>query len=146
MRDYSYHPYPKRKRTRRYPKSGDSIRALRAKLDTIFSLYIRTRDQSCFANSSDCSGPIQAGHLITRGATRIRWDERNCFGSCRSHNFRHEYRPEIMTAWFIAKYGNELYNDLVQLSRTTWKPTRPELIRLIAIYEGRIKDAITSPD
>lgn len=115
-------------------ETAQTPKQLRKKLDVYFSTYIRLRDKDCFMDSG-CSGPIQAGHLITRGATRTRWDDRNCFGSCRGHNFLHEYRPEIMTQWYIGKYGIEQYNEIVRLSRISWKPTKSELLALIEKYK-----------
>lgn len=134
--------YQKRKRKKRRKLNVHKLRLeiagthkqLRKKLDVYFATYIRLKYKEC-CTPGGCNGPIQAGHLITRGATRTRWDERNCFGQCRSHNFLHEYRPEIMTQWYIKTFGMEQYNEIVRLSKITWKPTKPELLALIEKYK-----------
>lgn len=151
MPDYTISLFQKRKRKKRRKlnihklrlQTAQTPKQLKKKLDTYFANHIRRMYKECCTPDGKCGGPIQAGHLITRGALRTRWDERNCFGQCRNHNLLHEYRPEIMTQWYISRFGLEKYKELVSLSRQIWRPTKQELLDLIAKYEAGDKSLDT---
>jgi len=79
-----------------------------------FSLWIRHRDNhTCVlcGNSLEDGFIIQAGHVIPRGVSRITYDERNVYGQCAICNQTHKYYPQYYFKWFIAHYGQELFND-----------------------------------
>ena len=103
------------------------------KLDTVFSLYIRDRDKKCCTCGSVKN--LTCGHLITRSKYSTRWNERNAFAQCKSCNFRHEYQPEIMTSWYIKKFGAEQYQSLVRLSNEVAKFSNTDLEMTISEYQ-----------
>ncbi len=122
-----------------------TLRKLLTKADLSFSQYIRHRDHNqCFASeiskdeAAKCTGFPQCAHLIKRGKKAVRFDERNCHCSCSYHNYLHNHYPEIMTSWFIKKYGEPVYLALVLSSRRIKKWTRPELEELIKKYKLRL--------
>lgn len=140
--------YKKRKRKKRgFAKRltlqlVKSPKVLRERLDLVFSAYIRQRDGKCLEGEmwGGCSGPIQAGHVISRRHLATRWDERNVFGQCRSMNYQHTFNPNLYIAWYTKKFGADQYEELVRLSRTTFKPTRAWLEEKIAYYEKKLRE------
>lgn len=109
--------HPKVKRVKQVP-----LPKLKAKANLIFSLWIRNRDGNrCVTPDVNCKGSIQASHLIKSGRFLIRWDERNVHAQCQHHNYNHDQgfhpSPEILTQYVINKYGVEVYNELVKLSK-----------------------------
>lgn len=116
-----------------------TVKGLRSKLDEVFSFYIKQRDGRCVEKEmwGGCNGPIQAGHVISRRHLATRWDERNVYGECRSHNYQHTFNPNLYISWLTKTHGSELYEELVRLSRTTFKPTKQWLLDRIKYYEQR---------
>ena len=92
-----------------------------AKLDKVFSLWIRNRDQKCVLCGS--TERLQNGHLFSRQNYATRWDELNCHGQCASCNYTHEFRPYPFYNWFENKYGKEAMDELFKkhLSTKKWK-------------------------
>lgn len=119
-----------------------SPKVLKERLDLVFSAYIRQRDGRCLEGEmwGGCNGPIQAGHVISRRHLAIRWDERNVFGQCRSHNYQHTFNPNLYIAWYTKTFGADQYAELVRLSRTTFKPTKLWLLDKISYYETKLRD------
>jgi len=116
------------------PKRKSRRKQIEAALDVAFSLYIRRRDKKCFTSNGKCRGVLQCGHLFSRRSRATRWDDRFSFAQCETHNFIHESRPEIMTAEFIGKFGNELYLEGVKLSQSVKKHSLAELEGLMEKY------------
>jgi hypothetical protein len=86
-----------------------------ARLDNLFSHYIRLRDKRAFGRCPFCSGPIQCCfHFVTRSKHSVRWENRNAVGSCHGCNFKNEHDPHFAISWYIESYGLENYNQLVK--------------------------------
>lgn len=123
-------PKPKKKKL-------DSLPKLVKKADTVFSNFIRTRDNFTCVLCGSKNIP-QNGHLIKRGKRATRFDEKNCNCQCASCNIRHNYYPEPYTSWFINRYGAKEYQDLVRRAGNENKPykyTRQELNEIIERYK-----------
>jgi len=105
------------------------------KLDNLFSLYIRKRDNYTCYTCGKKDGVMQCGHLITRSKMSTRYNEINSHCQCSGCNLLHEYQPEIYTQKFINDYGLEAYNKLVNLGHTTLKLTSNDLLIMIKFYE-----------
>jgi hypothetical protein len=119
------------------PIRKPSIKTLRDKADALFSMRIRLRDQREIGHCHLCNKPIQCvSHLFTRSTYALRWDDRASFGSCSGCNCSHEYRPEIYTAWFIKKYGHELYLELESIHHKAEKVGRERIEEIIAMMRG----------
>jgi hypothetical protein len=104
------------KKTKRKPTRKQVI----AKLDKIFSKYIRLRDSELgWGRCITCNELTQTskghcGHFITRGKMNLRWDERNAHLQCCGCN---TYRSGEQAKYLIAlegRYGREVVDDLMQ--------------------------------
>lgn len=106
---------------------------------TEFSLYIRKRDGQCVLgmyNMHVCRGPLQAGHVIGRTRRATKYDEQNVFAQCRASNYDHRYHPEIYIDWFISRFGDIRYSDLVAKSLRPAKAlSTKECLELAAHYK-----------
>lgn len=75
-------------------------------------------------NWDTMGGPSCWNHFISKTAGKVtRWHILNIFCGSRDGNNYHEHHPEIMTAWFIKKYGVDIFDLLVALSHSGYKPT-----------------------
>lgn len=86
-------------------------------LDTLFSIYIRTRDKRTTGGRCvfGCGKMIECVfHFVTRSKHSVRWDERNGVGSCSGCNLRYEYDPHFAVRWYLEKNGHEAYDALVR--------------------------------
>lgn len=97
------------------------IRRLEKKADAALSLYVRAKTIAEYKNCPLCGiNPVQASfHFIRRKRKILRWDFRNVVGSCHKCNWI-EYRfPDPSRAWFIRRYGVDVYLKLVDESLVT---------------------------
>jgi len=111
------------------------------KLDDVFSLYIRHRDNFCCficGKVKSISVVIQCGHLITRGKQSVKWDERNAHAQCRGCNLKHEYQPEHYNLKFIKKYGKAKYERLILESNIRPRFTNDDLLSMLRIYKEKL--------
>lgn len=118
------------------------LKILKKKADTLFSLYIRKRDgMVCVTADSSCKGCMQASHLLKRSYYDIRWDEKNVFCSCSSHNYNHDQgfrpSPQILTNYFLKRFGQEEYHKLVERSKIeyTGRMIREKALEVIEKYK-----------
>ena len=120
------------------PKKSDR-KKLVAKLDKVFSEYVRKRDGYKSVVSGSTDNPTN-GHLFSRIAYSTRWDELNCHCQTWAENYRHEFDPYPYTQWFIKKYGQDAYDDLHRKFSTPVKIKNYELEEMIKLYQGKIKE------
>jgi hypothetical protein len=112
-------------------------------LDSLFSLYIRTRDnwtcQRCGKKQPLKSRGYHCAHIEGRGKESVRWDEENAVGLCKgchqyidSSHFRKEQ-------FYISKFGKEKYNELRKRASkySHFKPF--EIEAMIDMYREKIK-------
>ena len=112
------------------------------KLVKVFGDYIKERDgwRCVICGKIKEMLPIDPGHLITRASHATRWNEKNCFASCRNCNMTHEYRPEIMTNWFLQKFGAKEYELLTIKSRKPPKFSDFDLECMIKDYTKKLEE------
>lgn len=113
-----------------------------AKLDTIFSKYIRLRDadQNGYCRCVTCGEryhwkKIQAGHFISRKHYATRWDENNVHAQCVACNvFRagEQYKYSLYL-------GNDTSLDLLNKSKQSVKFMDYELEEMCKIYNEKIE-------
>jgi hypothetical protein len=111
--------------------------------DKLVSEYVRKRDPFCVLCGS--RERLQCSHLIRRGRMSTRFDVvHNCHTNCASCNYKHNIFPEFYTMWFIDKFGEEAYKNLIQRSLVIKKYTRTELyniqIAIKILIERRTKN------
>lgn len=112
---------------------GKSITSLKKKLDTIFSKYIRWRDDGqCFTcPKKDDPKRMQNGHFVPRQYLAVRYDERNCNCQCYACNMlyggqgatyairlKQKYGEEVLLwleaqRWVITKYDASWYEEMI---------------------------------
>ena len=102
--------------------------------DTVFSTFIRTRDNYTCVLCGSRFRP-QNGHLIKRGKKNVRFDEDNCHCQCSSCNYKHNHYPEIYINWFIRKFGAEKFDTLTEKSKVMKQFKVWELEEIISKYD-----------
>ena len=122
---------------------------LTAKLDRIFSKYIRKRDSKGeFFRCCSCGQlkPIEqadCGHFINRRWMACRWREDNCHAQCRACNRFDEGNAVGYTMFMIEKYGKEHVEYLQAIKNAGYKYSDFELQTLIDEYKRKLKDLST---
>jgi len=120
------------------PKPYPARRTLVKRLDTAWSRYIRHRDgYKCVLCGSTYN--VQCGHIFSRVAYSVRWDERNMFSQCSKCNWRHEYNAFPYIKWVEDHFGRAYLDDL----QARWsKPSHfmdHELWEMCKDIEARLK-------
>lgn len=120
----------------------------KAKLDKVFSLYIRLRDSRAFhykAFRCISCGQIKpyrlmdCGHYFSRNNMATRWDEQNCHGEC-SHCNRFSGDHLVgYTESLKRKIGEKEYLKLCLRHNETKKWSLFELDYLIEYYSVLVK-------
>ena len=107
-----------------------------ARLDKVFSEYIRQRDGACVICGK--RDRLTAGHLFTRTAYSTRWDVLNTHCQCTGCNLRHETDWVPFETRFKDKYGEEEFDKLYKKHHTTVKYSNGRLVELIEYWKGRL--------
>lgn len=116
-----------------------------AKLDTVFSLYVRTKF-AAKAESLNCYtcpkvGTIktmQAGHYVTRSIRSLRWDESNVKVQCFGCNIMHGGQPITFRENLIKEYGEIFVLMLEQQRHQLFTPTDEWLQEKIDFYTQQV--------
>jgi hypothetical protein len=120
--------------------SAERKRLVRA-LDTVFSQYIRKRDEStCYTCGRGLNHGLtmQCGHLLTRSCYSTRWDENNAKCQCSGCNITHEFHPETFTLKYIQQHGLPAYEALVYKHKSVAKFSSSDLKILIEYYRAKM--------
>jgi 5-methylcytosine-specific restriction endonuclease McrA len=116
-----------------------SIRELKKALWTIFSKYIRARDENiCYT----CGKPAQhAGHYVPQSkGNALRYDERNVHAQCISCN---SFRRGNLAPYALRlekDYGAGILQEFDRIKQTTYKPTHEELETKIGYYKLKLME------
>jgi hypothetical protein len=126
-----------RKKKRRKIPLRTQLRRLANKADVALSLYVREMTKRMYDGKCPFCGvnPIQCNfHFIRRKRKILRWDIRNVIGACHSDNYK-EYRdPDVYRAWFIRRFGVDLYLELADKSKESFDPSVEFLQGIIDEY------------
>lgn len=130
----------------KYPKSKPKKVSLTAKLDKVFSEYIRLRDTredgtficiSCNRilpyDQADC------GHYINRKHMSTRFSEKNCNAQCRSCNRFDEGNIQGYRRGLVAKYGEPIVVMLESMKNQINKISEFEYNAMIDRYRKEVK-------
>lgn len=130
----------------KYPKSKPKKVSLTAKLDKVFSEYIRLRDTredgtfTCIScnrilpyDQADC------GHYINRKHMSTRFSEKNCNAQCRSCNRFDEGNIQGYRRGLIAKYGETIVVMLESMKNQINKISEFEYNAMIDHYRKEVK-------
>ena len=117
-----------------------------AKLDKVFSLYIRQRDSENGVFKCISCGQIKpydqcdCGHYINRQHISTRFDEKNCNAQCRKCNRFEEGNAQGYRRGLIEKYG-EKADELLEMKKfNTSHLNLPEIEILTKYYKEKIKE------
>lgn len=120
---------------------------LKAKLDRIFSLYIRLRDSddNGYGRCISCRKIVHykdadAGHFINRKHMSLRYDEKNVNFQCRPCNRFDEGNMTGYARGLICKYGEDVIKYLEVKKYNTSKICRTVYLELIKYYENKVKE------
>ncbi len=107
--------------------------------DTLFSVWVRTRDKKCFF----CTNPAsQNSHFWGRGNSATRYDPENCDGICGGCHMRHEGNKQgLYRDKKIAQLGQQKYDELEKRGRSV-KKRADALIEFYDWYEKEIQNII----
>lgn len=125
-------------------KQKRSLAKLKKELDILFAKFIRQRDSkdgffTCISSGRTLPvSQMHAGHFYARTFTATRWDERNVNGQSSADNvFKHgnllNYRKGM-----IAKYGQEVVDELEAIHNKPIKLDRFDLERMIEEYKQKL--------
>lgn len=114
-----------------------SMSKLKKKADNVFSHWIRDRDNhTCFTcNKILSTNESQNGHFISRTHTATRYLEKNCNCQCVGCNIFKKGNYPIYALRLQQLYGNDILQELYDLSKTTIKCDRIFLNNIINKYK-----------
>lgn len=121
-------------------------RGMVAKLDKVFSEYIRLRDSRAFGfKAFKCisCGQIKpyamadCGHYYSRRHMGTRWDEDNAHSECRFCNRFNAEHLEYYREHLIKKIGQQRFDLLRVKSNNVCKYSAFELEELYKLYKGK---------
>lgn len=118
--------------------------ALVAKLDRVFSRYVRNRyAESGWCDCITCGKrhPVEdmhAGHFVRRRHMAVRWDEKNVHPQCVYCNKFLDGNEGEYARFILDKYGRETLDELLAAKNKIRKWTVGELRELIEFYEGAL--------
>lgn len=141
--------YTNKKKKDNLPTNGKKVKKsvdYKAKLDKVFSLYIRLRDAmpSGYFKCISC-GQIKpfeqadCGHYINRQHMATRFDEMNCNAQCRKCNRFDEGNIQGYRRGLVAKYGEQKILLLESKKNNTKKLSEFEYKELIKYYTLLVK-------
>ena len=112
-------------------------------LDKWFSIWVRLYSSDDDGNSRCVTcGKIglwrdmDAGHFIPRQNKSTRFDERNVFCQCRKCNRFNNGNPAAYARFLISRYGEDILDELIQLSHQAKKWTQIEINELRDYYKN----------
>jgi hypothetical protein len=119
----------------------------KARLDTIFSEYIRRRDSDDrgFVKCISCGKILHwkdsdCGHYINRKHNSTRYDEMNCNAQCRSCNRFDEGNMQGYRKGLISKFGEKEVEMLEIKKFNACRLDRTEINILADVYRKKLKD------
>lgn len=101
-----------------------------AKLDKVFSEYIRARDDGKCVTCGSTERPT-CGHIFSRSAYSTRWDPDNAFCQCWGCNYKHEFDPYPLTEYAREFHGKKKYDEVHRRYNTPRKFPDYELEEMI---------------
>lgn len=118
---------------------------LKAKLDKIFSVYIRMRDadKDGICTCISCGDMkywklMDAGHFVNRRYMALRYSETNVNAQCRSCNRFDEGNSLGYALGLTKKYGKNIIDKLRIAKKTSVKYTKFEFETMIRYYKKKV--------
>jgi 5-methylcytosine-specific restriction endonuclease McrA len=126
-------------------KKKPTFKALKKKLDVVFSQWIRLKDStsdgqavcvSCHAVKS--WKEMQAGHFVSRTHLATRWDERNVAVQCMPCNVWKRGNYSAYTLYMLRKHGQKVIEELEALRHAPHKITAADLEEKLQHYNSKV--------
>lgn len=112
-------------------------------LDSLFSHYIRLRDNYTCQRCGKYSKLVQCAHFIGRIIKSVRWDEDNACTLCiECHNYVDTHKEE-KKAFFKQLLGEEKYNSLLSRVNIFYHKTNKK--GLTIYFKAKLKNLDKSP-
>ncbi len=126
----------------RRKKDPNSYPELKKKLDKVFSVFIRERDNFvCFTcDKRGDAKNIQCGHFISRNYLSLRWDEINCHAQCVACNMFKGGNMIVYAMRMMDKYGADILKLLDARKNMTLKLSTIQLKILIDRYQSMVRN------
>ena len=122
------------------------IAKTKAKLDSIFSQFIRLRgsNEEGYGECYTCGcirhyKEVDCGHFITRAKLATRWMEENCQFQCKQCNMNGG-QQFVFGKRLDEEYGEGTADRILQESNKTKKWSVPELEELCRYYKNRVDE------
>jgi hypothetical protein len=115
------------------------------KLDTVFSLYVRTKHSKngvctcCTCGRKFEIKKIQAGHFQSRKHYSTRWDELNVHPQCPKCNVFSQGEQYEYAKFLDRTYGDGTAESLVEKARDLVKFSQYELEEMIEHYQHELR-------
>ena len=141
-------PYTLKRKTKLRKRGKSDLSKKDAELWTSFSFFVRERDNwTCYTcgksfDKTDYTQRINlhAGHFISRRIAITRFHPLNVRAQRRMCNFFGYGQSPRFAQRLIREHGQEVFNELVDLSRRTHQWTVKELEHLIGVLKTRPSD------
>ena len=113
-------------------------------LDTVFSKYIRYRDDGqCFTcPKKDDPKRMQCGHFVPRQYLTVRYDEKNCNCQCYACNMLYGGQGATYAVRLAQKYGEDTVRAL---EAQRWQSVKLDELwyqEQIALYTEKLKTVV----
>lgn len=113
---------------------------LKAKLDRVFSLYIRAKyPKECYTCRAK-GKVLQCGHFISRLYLATRWDESNARPQCVGCNIWGKGKPLDFEERLIEELSVEVVQELKERRKLLVKMTPKLYLEKIAEYQEKLKN------
>ena len=127
-------------------KRKPTLKSLKAKLDKVFSIFIRQRgmDEGGTNNCVTCGvlkhwKELQCGHWISRVHLSTRWHPLNAHPQCGTCNVLKRGNYPEYARYMFKEYGQDTMEELLMLKRQTLTMRRPEYEELIERFGKLVK-------
>lgn len=118
----------------------------KAKLDKVFSSYIRLRDsdENGYCRCISCGTiafwkQVDNGHFINRSHMSLRFNQTNCNGQCRKCNRFDESNSEGYRRGLIQKHGPDIIDKLYAMKGEVCKISQVEYSIAIKYYSKEVE-------
>ena len=135
-------------------KARKDYQKLKNKLDDVFQMWIRYRDNwTCCCckthvdpNSEGAKAKMHAGHYVGRSCLALRWDPKNVHAQCSTCNMQQNYYgiDPRYTKMLLVKYGSDILDYFATKKNEMIKLTTSDLEDKIQIYSDLLEKAKNS--
>jgi len=90
-----------------FPKPAKKEKYTQKKADELYSKIIRLERGTCQAKQytkCSCGGRLQNAHIVGRGRSKLRYDDRNCLCLCAGHHRYFHSNPDLFWYEFLPTY------------------------------------------